>query len=207
MTSSLTKSLTDGEDLQIRSAYPSTRLTVADLEQVQGILCEAQLDYQLELVDGKIIIMGGSDIVSSEIGAELVSLLRNWVKPRKLGRVFESSGGFILPNSDLRVPDVSFVVASRLKQSKRYFAELVPDLVVEIKSQSDRIKPLREKLLSFIELGAKVGILIDPDKCTVTIYRPATEPVILRDGDIISIPELLPGWEVPVTELWPTDFE
>src|SRR4028118_1905328 len=123
----MSSSLTDREDLQIKSGSPSTRLTVADLEQLQGILCEAHLDYQLELVDGKIIIMGPSDIVSSEIGAELVSLLRNWVKPRKLGRVFESSGGFILPNSNLTAPDVSFVVADRLKQSKRDFAEIVPD--------------------------------------------------------------------------------
>lgn len=203
----MTSSLTDREDLQIKSGSPSTRLTVADLEQLQGILCEAHLDYQLELVDGKIIIMGPSDIVSSEIGAELVSLLRNWVKPRKLGRVFESSGGFILPNSNVTAPDVSFVTADRLKQSKRYFAELVPDLVVEIKSQSDRLKPLREKIQSFIELGAKVGILIDPDKRTVTIYTPTAEPVVLRDSDTISIPELLPGWEIAVTELWPIDFE
>jgi Uma2 family endonuclease len=203
----MTSSLTDREDLQIKSGSPSTRLTVADLEQLQGILCEAHLDYQLELVDGKIIIMGPSDIVSSEIGLEFGSLLRNWVKPRKLGRVFESSGGFILPNSNLTAPDVSFVTASRLKQSKRYFAELVPDLVVEIKSQSDRLKPLREKIQSFIELGAKVGILIDPDKRTVTIYTPTAEPVVLRDGDMISIPELLPGWEIAVTELWPIDFE
>ena len=207
MTSSLTESLTDREDLQTRATYPSTRLTVADLEQVQVILSEAHLDYQLELVDGKIIVMGASDIISSEIGAELVRLLGNWVKPRKLGRVFESSGGFILPNSDLTAPDVSFVAADRLKQSKRYFGELVPDLVVEIKSQSDRIKPLKEKLLSFIEHGAKVGILIAPDKCTVTIYRPAAELIVLRDGDMISIPELLPGWEVPVADLWPIDFE
>lgn len=203
----MTTSLTDREDLQIKSGSPATRLTVADLEQLQGILCEAHLDYQLELVDGKIIIRGPSDIVSSEIGAELVRLLLNWVKPRKLGRVFESSGGFILPNSNLTAPDVSFVTADRLKQSKRYFAELVPDIVVEIKTQSDRLKPLREKIQSFIELGAKVGILIDPDKRTVTIYTPTAEPVVLRDGDIISIPELLPGWEIAVTELWPIDFE
>jgi Uma2 family endonuclease len=203
----MTSSLTDREDLQIKSGSPFARLTVAHLEQLQGILCEADLDYQLELVDGKIIIMGPSDIVSSEIGAELVSLLRNWVKPRKLGRVFESSGGFILPNSNVTAPDVSFVTADRLKQSKRYFAELVPDLVVEIKSQSDRLKPLREKILSFIELGAKVGILIDPDKRTVTIYTPTAEPDVLRDGDMISIPELLPSWEVPVAEVWPIEFE
>jgi Uma2 family endonuclease len=203
----MTSSLTDREDLQIKSSSPSTRLTVADLEQLQGILCEAHLNYQLELVEGKIIIRGPLDIVSIEIGAEFGRLFLNWVKPRKLGRVFESSGGFILPNSDLRAPDVSFVTASRLKQSKRYFAELVPDIVVEIKTQSDRLKPLREKIKSFIELGAKVGILIDPDKRTVTIYTPKAEPVVLRDGDIISIPELLPGWEIAVTELWPIDFE
>lgn len=203
----MTSSLTDREDLQIKSGSPSTRLTVADLEKLQGILCEAHLDYQLELVDGKIIIMGPSDIVSSEIGLEFGRLLLNWVKPRKLGRVFESSGGFILPNSNLTAPDVSFVVADRLKQSKRYFAELVPDLVVEIKSQSDRLKPLRERIQSFIKLGAKVGILIDPDKRTVTLYTPTAEPVVLRDGDMISIPELLPGWAIAVTELWPIDFE
>ena len=139
----MTSSLTEREDLQIKSGSPSTRLTVADLEQLQGILCEAHLDYQLELVDGKIIIRGPSDLVSSEIGAELVRLILKWVKPRKLRRVFDSSGRFILPNANLTAPDVSFVTADRLKQSKRYFAELVPDIVVEIKSQSDRLKPLR----------------------------------------------------------------
>ncbi|HEY9821522.1 MAG TPA: Uma2 family endonuclease, partial [Candidatus Sericytochromatia bacterium] len=69
-------------------------LTVTDLEQLQRKFSEDHLDYQMELVDGKIIVMGPSDIVSSEIGAEFISLLRNWVKPRRLGRVFDSSGGF-----------------------------------------------------------------------------------------------------------------
>ena len=203
----MTSSLSDREDLPIKSCHPSIRLTVANLEQVQDLFSEAHLDYQLELIDGKIIVMNLSDLVSSEIGVEFASLLLNWVKPQKLGRIFESSGGFILPNSDLRAPDISFMLAARLKQSKRYFAELVPDLVVEIKSQSDRLKPLRDKIISFIENGAQVGILIDPDKHTVTIYSPTSEPVVLRDGDMISIPELLPGWEVPVVELWPVEFE
>src|ERR671932_1395690 len=91
-------------------------LTVKDLEKLQTQLCEVHLDYQLELIDGKIIVMGPSDIVSSEIGAELIRLLANWVKPRRLGRVFDSSGGFILSDSNLRAPDVSFVSAERLKR-------------------------------------------------------------------------------------------
>jgi Uma2 family endonuclease len=182
-------------------------LTVNDLEQLQKKFSEDHLDYQLELVDGKIIVMGPSDIVSSEIGVQFSRFLANWVTPRRLGRVFDSSCGFILPDANLRAPDVSFVSASRLKRSTRYFAELVPDLTVEIKSQSDRIPPPIKKIQSFLQLGARIGILIDPDKDTVTIYRPTGEPIILTDGDLLTIPELFPGWEVPIIELWPVEFE
>ena len=100
----------------------SMNLTIKHLEQLQEILQEKHLDYQLELEDGKIIVMGPSDVYSSEIGIRLSWLLMNWVAPRRLGRVFDSSGGFILPNSDLKAPDVSFVSSERLRQSPRYFA-------------------------------------------------------------------------------------
>ncbi len=182
-------------------------LTVKHLEQLQKILTENHLDYQVELEDGKITIMGPSDIVSSEIIAQLIYLLKLWIVPRRLGRVFDSSGGFILPNSDLKAPDVSFVSANRLRQSPRYFGQLVPDLVVEVKSQSDRIKTLKEKIQLYLEQGAKIGILIDPDELTVTIYRPTSEPVILNNENSLSVPELFPAWEVPISELWPPVFE
>ena len=71
-------------------------LTIKHLEQLQEILQEQQLDYQLELEDGKIIVMGPSDVYSSEISARLIWLLMNWISPRSLGRVFDSRGGFIL---------------------------------------------------------------------------------------------------------------
>ncbi|MFB2979759.1 Uma2 family endonuclease [Microseira sp. BLCC-F43] len=181
-------------------------MTIKDLEQVQAAFAEAGLDYQVELENGSISIVGPSDLVSSEIATLLSRLLANWVYPRRLGRMFNSAGGFILPDANLKAPDVSFVQAARLRQSPRYFGELVPDLVVEIKSQSDRIKPLETKLLKFIELGAIVGILIDPDEETVTIYRSTGEPMVLENGDILTISELFPGWELPVSELWPPIF-
>ncbi|WP_237396762.1 Uma2 family endonuclease [Okeania sp. KiyG1] len=139
-----------------------SNLTVKDLEILQGTLDKLDLDYQLELDEGKILVMGPSDIISSEVGVQLIRLLGNWVYPRRLGRLFDSSGAFILPDTNLKVPDVSFVRAQRLKKSVRYFGELVPDLVVEIKSQGDRIKPLKKKIKKYLELGAEVGILIDP---------------------------------------------
>jgi Uma2 family endonuclease len=181
-------------------------MTVKDLEKLQATLSESGNDYQLELENGRIIVMGPSDIISSEIGCILIRLLGNWVYPRRLGRVFDSAGGFIMPDSNLTAPDVSFVRASRLKQSVRYFAEMVPDLVVEIKSQSDRIKPIKKKLKKFLELGAQVGILIDPDTKKVTVYRSIGEPIELNNENILTIPELFPGWELPIVELWPPIF-
>ena len=181
-------------------------MTIKDVEQVQTAFSEDGLDYDVELTNGRISIVGPSDIVSSEVGILFSRLLANWVYPRRLGRVFDSAGGFILPDSNLTAPDVSFVRAARLRQSPRYFGELVPDLVVEIKSQSDRIKPLVTKILNFVELGAVIGILIDPDEETVTVYRHQGEPTILNNGDILTLPELFPGWELAISELWPPIF-
>jgi len=181
-------------------------MTVKDIEQVQTAFSEAGLDYQIELEDGKLSIMGPSDIVSSEISSRLIAFLFAWINPRRLGRVFDSAGGFIMPDTNVKAPDVSFVRAARLRQSPRYFGQLVPDLVVEIKSQSDRLKPIETKVLKFVELGAIVGIAIDPDAEIVKIYRSAGEPQILQNGDILTIPELFPGWELPVSELWPPIF-
>ncbi|MBW4613076.1 MAG: Uma2 family endonuclease [Desmonostoc vinosum HA7617-LM4] len=190
--------------------------TISDLEQLQA----EHPEWQMELVDGNIVVMGPSDYVSEEIGAELIRLLGNWVRPRKLGRVTGSSAGFILPTLEtengtggdsekrnLRAPDVSFVQADRLKKSQRDFVELVPDLMVEIKSKSDRIKPLVEKIQIFLQLGCLVGILIDPDKLTLTVYRLNQEPVVLQDDNKLTLPDLLPGWELTVSELWPPVFE
>ncbi|MBR8827579.1 MAG: Uma2 family endonuclease [Gomphosphaeria aponina SAG 52.96 = DSM 107014] len=182
------------------------QITIKDLEKVEATFKEAGYDYQLELDNGKILVMSPSDIISSEIGSVFIRLLGNWVYPRRLGRVFDSSGGFIMPDSNLKAPDVSFVRAERIPRSVRYFGELVPDLVVEIKSQSDRIKTLEEKIQMFLSMNAQVAILIDPDKNTVTVYRAEGEPLVLKDGDILTIPELFPGWELPISEIWPVEF-
>ena len=60
--------------------------------------------------------------------------------------------------------------------------------------------------LYFLSQGSKVGILINPEKHRVAIYRLSEEVVILGDGDVLSIPDLLPGWEVAVTDLWLPEF-
>jgi Uma2 family endonuclease len=179
-----------------------TSLTRKDLEKLQA----EHPDYRMELVDGKIIIMSPSGYESDEVALEFGAQLRNWVRPRKLGRVTGSSAGFDLPNSNVRAPDISFVIAERLRRSPRSYAELAPDLMVEVKSPTDTIKSLRDKIKNFLSLGTKVGILVNPEKHTVEIYRSGEGAIILGDGDVLTVPDLLPGWEVTVADLWSPEF-
>jgi Uma2 family endonuclease len=178
------------------------KLTVKDLEHLQS----QHPDYRMELVNGEVIVMSPSGYESDEVAVEMAAQLRNWVKPRKLGRVTGSSAGFILPNSDTRAPDVCFVRAERLRRSPRSFAELAPDLMVEVKSPTDSLTTLRDKIDQFLELGTRVGILINPEKEWVEVRRSGQEPITLRNGEILTVPDLLPGWEVNIDDLWAVEF-
>ncbi|MEH2381406.1 MAG: Uma2 family endonuclease [Nostoc sp.] len=178
-------------------------LTLEDLEKMQ----RQYPDFRMELVKGNIIVMSPSGYESGEVAAAIIAELHNWVKPRKLGRTAASSAGFILSNLDLRVPDASFVLAERLRRSPKSFAQLAPDLTVEVKSPSDNLEDLRAKIKEFLSLGTKVGILLNPDERIVEVYNFGQEAIILRDGDILTVPELLPGWEVPIADLWPLEFD
>jgi Uma2 family endonuclease len=177
-------------------------LSAQDLERIQ-----AQLpDHRMELVDGEIIIMTPSGYESDEIASSFSGQLYGWVRPRKLGRVTGAGAGFTLPNSNTRAPDVSFVLAERLRISPRSFAELAPDLMVEVRSPSDSLKKLREKIQEFLTLGTQIGILINPETHTLEIYRLNQETAVLGNGDTLTLPDLLPGWEIAVSELWPLEF-
>jgi len=178
-------------------------LTVKDLQKVQ----EQLPDYRIELVQGEIIVMNPSGYESDEVALEVGRQLANWVRPRKLGRVTGSGAGFTLPNSDTRAPDVSFVQAERLRKSPRSFAELAPDLMVEVKSPTDSLTKLREKIDEFLSLGTRVGILIHPEQRWVEIRRSEQEPMTLHDGDSLTVPDLLPGWAVKVEDLWSPEFD
>jgi Uma2 family endonuclease len=99
------------------------------------------------------------------------------------------------------------VRAAQLKRTQRDFVELVPDLIVEVKSKTDQIEKLVTKIQMFLRLGTEVGILIDPDRLTLTVYQLHQEPVVLKDGNTLILPQMLPGWELAISELWPPVFE
>jgi Uma2 family endonuclease len=178
-------------------------LTVKDLEKIQELIP----DHRLELVDGEVIVMSPSGYESDEVATRMAAKMFNWVDDRRLGRITGSSAGFNLPNADTRAPDVSFVRAERLRRSPRSFAELAPDLMVEVKSPTDSLLKLREKIEAFLEAGTKVGILINPEHRWVEVRRSLQAPITLQDGDVLTVPDLLPGWEVLISELWSPEFD
>lgn len=178
-------------------------LTVEDLTDLQA----DHPDWRMELIKGEIVVMSPSGYESDEVAAEVIRVLGNWVRPRKLGRIAASSAGFRLPNSDLRAPDASFVLAERLRRSPKSFAQLAPDLTVEVKSPTDSLEAIRTKIQEFLSLGTRVGILINPDDHTVEVHRSVQTIVTLRDGDVLTIPDVLPGWEVQVVDLWAPEFD
>lgn len=180
-------------------------LTVKDLDKLNV----QNPDYRMELVNGEIVVMSPSGYESDEVAAEIIRLVGNWVRPRKLGRVTASNAGFILPNADqdVRAPDASFVRAERLRRTTADYAQLVPDLMFEVKSKTDSLSKLREKIQQFLVLGTQVGVLVDPRSRTLEVYRLGVEAEVLGDGDVLRVPELLPGWEMVVAEIWAPEFD
>ena len=180
-------------------------LTIQDLKNFQS----QHPDHRLELVDGAIIVTSPCGFESDEIAAEIIRQLGNWVRPRRLGRVLASSAGYILPNatSDTRAPDASFVKAYRMRRTTEDFANLVPDLMFEVRSKADSLDTLRAKIHQFLELGTTVGALVDYCTETIEVLRASAEPILLHNSDRFTVPELLPGWEMVVSSIWAPEFD
>lgn len=177
----------------------------------EDLKISAQIESPNESIHQAASIVGSSDnsttdFVSAEISARFCALLFGWIEPRKLGRAIGYRTEFHLPDGNVLTPRIAFVAAERLKRVPRIYPELAPDMFVEIKSVVDRSPRLQEQVQAAIALGVKVGLLIDPDEQTVTIYRHKGAIATLRDRDVLTVPELLPGWELPVANLWSPMF-
>ncbi len=113
---------------------------------------------------------------TSSGNAEIAKQLTNWQSQHKCGRVFDSSGGFRLPDGSILSPDAAYLSPERLqtlpKGGLRGFPKICPDFVIELLSESDTLSALQEKMLDWMSNGAQLGWLIDPYIRQVFIYRP-----------------------------------
>ncbi|MEG4623930.1 Uma2 family endonuclease [Microcoleus sp. w1-18aA5] len=169
-------------------------------------LCQHNRDYQFErTASGELIIMPPTGSETSRRNADLTSQLRVWNHETKLGVVFDSSGGFTLPNGADRSPDASWVKKERwdalTPEQKDSFAPLCPDFVVELRSRTDSLKKLQEKMQEYIDNGAKLGWLIDRQNQRVEIYRPGQDVEIIQNPRTLSGEEVLPGFVLDLAEI------
>ncbi len=124
---------------------------------------------------GKIIIMEPTGSETSSFNSEVGGEVRHWNKETHSGRTFDSSGGFTLPNTAVKSPDVSWIARERWealpKALRKKFAPLTPDFIIEIRSDTDSLKDLKEKMEEYMENGCRLAWLIDRTKERIYIYR------------------------------------
>ena len=148
--------------------------------------CQENSDIQLERTKhGEIIIMSPTGGVTGDKNGEIIAELKLWSRSTQLGKVFDSSTGFVLPNGATRSPDASWVAKSRWNalssEEKRKFPPLCPDFVVELMSESDALPAAQEKMDEWMENGCRLGWLFYPQEEKAFIYRPR-QPAEERTG-------------------------
>ncbi|GAB4282561.1 MAG: Uma2 family endonuclease [Oscillatoriaceae cyanobacterium] len=171
-------------------------------------LCHNNRDLRFERTHrGELIIMPPTGGETSNRNSEITYQLQAWNRQNKLGKVFESSGGFKLPNGADRSPDASWVSQEKwdalTPEQKTKFPPLCPDFVIELRSPTDSLKTLQDKMQEYLENGAQLGWLIDPQTRTITIYRPQQPPEILTNPTTISGENILPQLTLDCQPIWP----
>ena len=170
-------------------------------------LCQDNRDRSFELTaTGELVVMpptgGESGNSELELGANLVF----WNRQTRLGKTFSSSTIFVLPNGAGRSPDAAWVELSRWEaltpEQRKKFPPLAPDFVMELRSATDRLPPLREKMEEYKANGVRLGLLIDPKNKQVEIYKPGQEPEILESPTEIDCGEVMPGFILSMSEIW-----
>ncbi len=162
-------------------------------------LCRANPELRLEREsDGELTVMPPACMDSSSRNAGIAGQLWNWNRQSRLGVVFESSGGFTLPNSAVRAPDACWMTRERWatlpEAERRTFTRTAPDFVVELRSPSDSRSKLEAKMEEYIAQGVRLGWLIDPELGTVAIYRPGRPVERLERPATLSGEDVLPGF-------------
>lgn len=170
-------------------------------------LCQNNRDLKFErTATGELIIMPPTGSETSDRNAELTYQLRAWSRQNQLGKSFDSSGGFKLPNGAELSPDASWVKMERWNAltpvEKERFAPLCPDFVVELISPSDSITKTRAKMREYIDNGARLGWLINRQQQEVEIYYPNGKVEILRCPQTLSGEDVLPGFVLDLTTIW-----
>lgn len=199
------------KDAPIREDHPPLVLRlkpVLDLTDDQLLeLSSLNRDLRMERnAEGELIVMPPTGTETGDRNSEINMQLRLWTKQNGIGTAFDSSAGFTLPNGAVRSPDASWVERSRLEaltdEQRRKFAPLCPDFIIELRSPTDRLRIVQDKMQEYLDNGTKLGWLIDPEQKRVYVYRSRSPIQELEAPEEISGDPVLPGFVLNLREVW-----
>ena len=183
------------------------RLTVTDAQFEQ--LAASNRELRLErTAKGELIVNPPTGWETGRRNRSLTGQLDRWYEENDdLGEAFESSTGFKLPNGATRSPDASWVSRERwdalsVEQKRETFAPICPDFVVELRSSSDNLKPIQEKMCEYIDNSARLGWLLDPTSKRVEIYRADQPTEVLENPSELSGEDVMLGFVLKMRRIW-----
>ncbi|MBP0027023.1 Uma2 family endonuclease [Roseofilum sp. Guam] len=177
---------------------PKTLKLYVTQEQFEA-LAASNRELRLErTAQGELIVNPPTGWETGKRNFSIIGQLHRWYEEYQQGEAFDSSTGFILPNGANLSPDAAWISQERwdalTDEQKGTFPHICPDFVVELRSKSDTLKSLQEKMQEYIDNGAKLGWLIDPQNRMVEVYRVGLEAEKLSNPTELSGEEILPGF-------------
>ncbi len=170
-------------------------------------LCRKNSDVKFERnAKGELIIMSPTGGETGNRNVEIAADFVIWNRQTKLGKVFDSSTGFKLPNGADRSPDVAWIKQERwdtlTSLQKEKFPPIAPDFVLELMSPSDTLQETQAKMQEYIDNQVKLGWLIDRKTRRVEIYRLGQEVEVLKSPTELSGEYVLPGFVLNLQIVW-----
>ncbi len=191
----------ESKPLLVDISHITLRLTHEEFEQ----LCQDNPEIQFELTaTGELVTMAPAGWESSERNGVLTIEIGIWNRQAKLGRVFDSSGGFTLPSGAVRSPDVTWIEKSKFDRvsAKVAFPSIVPDFVIELRSMTDNLKTLQAKMLEYQTNGVRLGWLINPQQQQVEVYRLEREVEVLQSPKTLDGEDVLVGFTLDLSSIF-----
>ena len=168
--------------------------------------CRTNPELRIERnANGEVIVMPPAFSDTGNRNVNISAQVFNWAEQSGMGAVFDSSTGFTLPNGATRSPDTAWILTERWNalssEEQASFAPIAPDFVIELRSSSDSLSKLQEKMEEYLANGVRLGLLIDRKTRQVQIYRPGTVEM-LKNPEFINCEPELPGFALKMAKIW-----
>jgi len=156
--------------------------------------------------NGEILVMTPAGGRTGKKNSDLIIDLGIWARADGRGFVFESNTGFTLPDGSMRSSDVAWIERTRWdalsEEDQERYSPICPDFIIELRSQSDSLPELEEKMEQWIANGAKLAWLIDPERQVVAVYRPGDQPEVHHHPTSVQGSGPVAGFELAMTRIW-----